>query len=155
MRICVVGIGYVGLVVGTCLAESGNDVVCIDTDEKKVEMLSAGNPTIHEYGLPYYLSRNIAEERLTFSTNLAEAIGKSQVVFIAVGTPAAPDGHIDTSSVWKVAEEIGRSMAHYTVITVKSTVPVGTAVRVREIVSGLTRQEFSIPPACKLPRSIK
>jgi UDPglucose 6-dehydrogenase len=144
MRICVIGTGYVGLVVGTCLAEGGNDVVCVDTDQKKVEMLSAGNPTIHEYGLPYYLSRNIAEERLSFTTDLSGAVEKSQVVFIAVGTPALPDGHIDTSSVWKVAEGIGKSLAHYTVIATKSTVPVGTAAKVREIVSALTEQEFSV-----------
>ncbi len=144
MRICVVGTGYVGLVAGTCLAEGGNDVICVDTDQTKVEMLSAGNPTIHEYGLPYYLSRNIEEERLSFATDLAGAVGKSDVVFIAVGTPAGPDGHIDTSSVWKVAEEIGRSMAHYTVMVIKSTVPVGTAARMREILLGLTKQEFSV-----------
>jgi UDPglucose 6-dehydrogenase len=144
MRICVVGTGYVGLVAGTCLAESGNDVICVDTDRKKVEMLSAGNPTIHEYGLPYYLSRNIAEERLSFTTDLAGAVGKSQVVFIAVGTPALPNGHIDTSSVWEVAGAVGRAMERYTVIVIKSTVPVGTAANVREVVSGITKQEFSV-----------
>ena len=99
MRICVIGTGYVGLVAGTCLAESGNDVICVDSDEGKVKTLTSGTPTIYEPGLSEYLRRNLAEKRLSFTTDLESAVKKSEVVFIAVGTPTDQDNRVDISSV--------------------------------------------------------
>jgi UDPglucose 6-dehydrogenase len=144
MRICVAGAGYVGLVVGTCLSESGNDVVCVDSDESKIEALSAGTPTIYEPGLSDYLARNLKEGRLAFSTDLASAVAGAEIVFIAVGTPTDSEKRPDMSSVWEVARVIGESLTGYTVIAVKSTVPVGTAARLKEMISGLTEHEFSV-----------
>ena len=96
MRICVIGTGYVGLVAGTCLAESGNDIICVDADEAKVKTLSSGELTIHERGLGEYFRRNLRENRLSFTTDLTGAVKKSQVVYIAVGTPMGEDMHVDT-----------------------------------------------------------
>jgi UDPglucose 6-dehydrogenase len=144
MKICVAGTGYVGLVAGTCLAESGNDVICVDSDKKKVEKLSSGTPTIYEPGLGEYLRRNLMEKRLSFTTDLESAVKKSEVVFIAVGTPIGRDMQVDLSSVWKVAEQAGKAIEGYTVVVIKSTVPVGTAKRVKEIISGATKHEFSV-----------
>lgn len=144
MRICVIGTGYVGLVAGTCLAESGNDVICVDSDEEKVKTLSSGSPTIYEPGLSEYLRRNIRENRLSFTKDLQTAVKQSEVVFIAVGTPTGRDNHIDLSSVLDVAGQIGKAIEKYTVVVTKSTVPAGTAKHIREIISSATGQEFSV-----------
>ena len=139
-----VGTGYVGLVVGTCLAENGNTVVCVDNDEGKIAALRRGEMPIYEPGLDEMIPRNVAEERLSFSTDLAAAVRASEIVFIAVGTPQGEDGPADMTHVLAVAEGVGRAMNGYKVLVNKSTVPVGTARRVREVVSRLTSHPFSI-----------
>ncbi len=144
MNIGVVGSGYVGLVVGACLAENGNCVICVDSDRDKIERLSRGEIPIYEPGLNEMVPRNVAEERLHFSTDLADAVRRSDVVFIAVGTPQDEDGSADLSHVLDVARGIARAMNGYKVIVNKSTVPVGTAARVRELVASLTPHPFAV-----------
>jgi UDPglucose 6-dehydrogenase len=144
MKIAVVGTGYVGLVVGACLAENGNDVICIDKDQAKVSTLEAGGMTIYEPGLEEIVRRNRAEDRLKFSTDLRTAVGASDIVFIAVGTPQGEDGSADLQHVLEVAREIGRSITKYTVIVDKSTVPVGTAKRVHAAIAEHSKQPFSV-----------
>jgi UDPglucose 6-dehydrogenase len=144
MRIAVVGTGYVGLVAGTCLAESGNEVTCVDVDTRKVEALKKGEVPIYEPGLEELLHRNIKAGRLLFTTEMKEAVGPAQVVFIAVGTPESENGDADLQHVLKAAEQIGRSLRQYTVIVDKSTVPVGTADKVREVISQVTQVEFDV-----------
>lgn len=144
MRICVVGTGYVGLVAGTCLAEMGNDVICVDNNEQKIKELMKGNIPIYEPGLEELIEANVREGRLNFSTNLAEAVDKSLVCFIAVGTPQGDDGSCDLSYVFGVAEEIAKTMKEYKVIVNKSTVPVGTAEKVTNAVKALTNCEFDV-----------
>ena len=131
MKIAVVGTGYVGLVTGTCFAEVGIDVTCIDIDQKKIDNLHQGILPIYEPGLEEMVSRNVDKGRLHFSTNLAEAITDCDVAFIAVGTPPGEDGSADLKYVLAVARGIGESMNNYCVIVTKSTVPVGTAAKVR------------------------
>src|ERR671931_2819267 len=135
MKITVVGTGYVGLVLGACLAENGNDVICVDKDESKIETLNAGGIPIYEPGLEEMVRRNRHEERLTFTTDLPAAVRASSIVFIAVGTPQGEDGSADLSHVLAVAREVGRAINKYTVIIDKSTVPVGTATKVRATVA--------------------
>ena len=132
MKITIVGTGYVGLVSGTCFAETGVHVHCIDNNEEKINMLNRGEIPIYEPGLSPMVKRNVDSGRLLFSTNLPEAIDDSQAVFIAVGTPPDEDGSADLSYVLAVAEEIGRSMTHYLVVITKCTVPIGTAKKVRK-----------------------
>jgi UDPglucose 6-dehydrogenase len=144
MKIAVVGTGYVGLVAGACLAETGNDVMCVDTDEAKVRLLRRGRMPIFEPGLEELVKRNIAEKRLSFTTLLPRAVRASTVIFIAVGTPQGEDGAADLQHVLGVAREIAQSMNGYKVIVDKSTVPVGTAARVREIVRRETTHPFSV-----------
>ena len=144
MKIAVVGTGYVGLVVGACLAESGNDVICVDKDEAKVRMLKRGQIPIYEPGLEEIVKRNKSEGRLTFTTQLPGAVKASQIVFIAVGTPQGEDGSADLQHVLAVARDVARSMDGYRVIVNKSTVPVGTAEKVREIVRRETTHPFSV-----------
>jgi UDPglucose 6-dehydrogenase len=144
MKIAVVGTGYVGLVLGACLAESGNDVICVDNVEAKVRMLRRGQVPIYEPGLQELVKRNKSEGRLTFTTELAKAVRTSQVVFIAVGTPQGEDGSADLRHVLGVAREIAKAMSGYRVIVNKSTVPVGTAEKVREIVRRETTHPFSV-----------
>jgi len=144
LRIAVVGTGYVGLVVGTCLAENGNTVVCVDNDQAKVAALRRGEVPIYEPGLEEMISRNVAEERLSFATDLPAAVRSSDILFIAVGTPQGEDGSADMTHVLKVAEEIGRTMNGHKILVNKSTVPVGTAKRVREVVSKLTSHPFAV-----------
>src|SRR5687768_3923834 len=127
MKIAVIGTGYVGLVVGACLAENGNDVICVDKDESKVATLKAGRMPIYEPGLEEMVRRNHSEVRLTFTTELDAAVQASDIVFIAVGTPQGDDGSADLQHVLSVARSVGRSMTKYTVVVDKSTVPVGTA----------------------------
>ncbi len=144
MKLCVVGTGYVGLVAGTCFAESGNDVICVDIDEAKVETLQKGGVPIYEPGLEELIRRNLAERRLWFTSDLVAAVRASEMCFIAVGTPEASDGSADLRGVLKVAEEIGASMNGYRVIVCKSTVPVGTADKVRAAIRAKTTHEFDV-----------
>ncbi len=144
MKIAVVGSGYVGLVLGACLAENGNAVVCVDKDESKVNTLKDGKMPIYEPGLEEIVRRNDHEERLSFTTDLATAVRGSEIVFIAVGTPQGEDGSADLQHVLAVARDIGRAMQKYTVIVDKSTVPVGTAKHVRDAVAKETMQAFSV-----------
>ncbi|MCK9457225.1 MAG: UDP-glucose 6-dehydrogenase TuaD [bacterium ADurb.Bin157] len=134
MKIAMIGTGYVGLVTGTCFADSGNEVVCVDTDEKKIENLKNGTIPIYEPGLDTLVKRNVEEERLTFTTNLEEAIDKSLLLFIAVGTPPGEDGSADLTYVLNVARDIGRKIKEYKIIVDKSTVPVGTGAKVKEVI---------------------
>src|SRR5204863_9227298 len=144
MKIAVVGTGYVGLVLGACLAENGNTVICVDKDESKIATLKAGRMPIYEPGLEEIVRRNDQEDRLTFSTDLPAAVRASAIVFIAVGTPQGEDGSADLQHVLGVARDVGRELRRYTVIVDKSTVPVGTAEEVRAAVAGATKQPFSV-----------
>ena len=144
MKIAVVGTGYVGLVVGACLAENGNNVICVDKDESKIATLNGGKMPIYEPGLEEMVRRNHSEERLTFTTDLASAVQASEIVFIAVGTPQGEDGSADLQHVLGVARDVGRAMNKYTVVVDKSTVPVGTATKVREAIATETTQPFSV-----------
>jgi len=144
MKIAVVGTGYVGLVVGGCLAENGNTVVCVDKDASKIATLTGGRMPIYEPGLEELVRRNDHEERLSFTTDLASAVRASDIAFIAVGTPQSEDGAADLQHVLAVAREIGRAMTRYTVVVDKSTVPVGTARRVRATIAKETTHTFSV-----------
>jgi UDPglucose 6-dehydrogenase len=134
MNICVVGTGYVGLVTGAVFADLGNDVVCVDNDAAKIAELVAGRMPIYEPGLEEMVMRNLADERLTFTTDLAAGVRRSVIVFITVGTPPKADGQADLSAVEAVAQGIARAMQRYTVVVNKSTVPVGTGEFVREVI---------------------
>jgi UDPglucose 6-dehydrogenase len=144
VHIGVVGTGYVGLVVGACLAENGNFVACVDNDEQKVRRLRNGEVPIYEPGLNEMVPRNVAEERLRFTTDLDEAVRQSEVIFIAVGTPQDEDGSADLTHVLDVARGIARAMNGFKILVNKSTVPVGTSVKVREVVSALTSHPFAV-----------
>jgi UDPglucose 6-dehydrogenase len=144
MKITIVGTGYVGLVAGACFAESGNDVVCVDKDETKIRLLRRGGMPIYEPGLEEMVRRNRQENRLTFTTTLAKAVRDSTIIFIAVGTPQGEDGSADLQHVLAVAREVARAMNGYKVIVDKSTVPVGTSVKVREVVRRETTHPFSV-----------
>jgi UDPglucose 6-dehydrogenase len=144
MNIAVVGTGYVGLVAGTCLAENGNDVVCIDKDPAKVKALQRGKIPIYEPGLEELVRRNRAEKRLTFTTALERGVRGAQVVFIAVGTPTGEDGSADLQHVLQVARDTAKAMNGYKVIVNKSTVPVGTAAKVRDVIRRETTHPFSV-----------
>ncbi|CAM3823421.1 UDP-glucose/GDP-mannose dehydrogenase family protein [Mucilaginibacter galii] len=133
MRIAVVGTGYVGLVTGTCLAETGNEVVCVDINEKKVEMMKAGKLPIYEPGLEQLFHRNIAQDRLKFTSNLAEGIQDAKIIFLALPTPPGGDGAADLSYVLGAAGDIAKLLTDYKVIVTKSTVPVGTADKVTAV----------------------
>ncbi len=136
MNLTIVGTGYVGLVTGTCVAEMGHHVTCVDIDDKKIEALREGVIPIHEPGLEPLVIENFKEERLLFSSSLAESMKDSNIYFIAVGTPPEEDGSADLKHVIAVAKEIGRNLTEYAVIVDKSTVPVGTADKVREAIQG-------------------
>lgn len=144
MKVCVVGTGYVGLVVGTCLAEMGNDVICVDNNLQKLSQLEKGIVPIYEPGLEELIKVNVAEGRLNFTSNLQEAVQKSLVCFIAVGTPQGEDGQADLKYVYEVAKSIGQSINDYKVIVDKSTVPVGTADAVSKIIKEHTNIEFDV-----------
>ena len=144
MKIAVVGTGYVGLVLGACLAENGNTVVCVDKDQSKIDMLEAGRMPIYEPGLEEMVRRNDHEERLTFTTDLRNAVRASSIIFIAVGTPQGEDGSADLQHVMDVAREIGRAIDKYTVVVDKSTVPVGTARKVRAAIAAETNRPFAV-----------
>jgi len=144
MKIAVVGTGYVGLVTGTCFAESGNTVTCLDVDARKIELLRGGGIPIYEPGLEELVRRNARERRLSFTTSYAEAIPGSDLVFIAVGTPPGETGEADLSYVLAAAEEAARHLDRYTVIVNKSTVPVGSGERVAAVVARATTQPFDV-----------
>jgi UDPglucose 6-dehydrogenase len=144
MNISVVGTGYVGLVAGSCFAESGNDVWCVDNDASKIESLRNGVVPFYEPGLPEIIERNLREERLTFTTDLDAAVKKSLVIFIAVGTPSTATGAADLTAVFDVATAIGRAMDRYKVIVVKSTVPAGTSEKIRDVLKKETKQPFDL-----------
>ncbi len=135
MKITMIGTGYVGLVTGTCLAEVGNDVMCLDVDARKIDILLAGGVPIHEPALEPMIRRNVSAGRLRFTTDIDAAVGHATVQFIAVGTPPDDDGSADMQYVLQAARNIGRRMTQWTLIVDKSTVPVGTADRVRDIVA--------------------
>jgi UDPglucose 6-dehydrogenase len=134
MKISVVGTGYVGLVSGTCFAETGVDVVCVDVDKKKIELLKNGQIPIYEPGLEDIFKRNVEKGRLQFTGDLAKSLEGTDAVFIAVGTPPGEDGSADLKYVLNVAGEIGRNLDHYMVVVTKSTVPVGTSVKVKNAI---------------------
>lgn len=137
MNIAVVGTGYVGLVTGTCLAAVGNNVICVDIDQKKVDMLNNGKIPIYEPGLEEMVVLNSEQGRLSFTTSIEEAVEKSLCIFIAVGTPPDEDGSADLQHVLKVAEDIAKNMEEYKIIVDKSTVPVGTAKKVSDLISSV------------------
>ena len=146
MKIAVVGTGYVGLVSGTCFAETGVDVVCVDVDQRKIDMLNNGQIPIYEPGLEDIYKKNVEKGRLSFSNSLAESIKDADVAFIAVGTPPDEDGSADLKYVLGVAREIGKNMDHYMVVVTKSTVPVGTSVKVKNaILEEFKKRSADIP----------
>ena len=144
MKIAVVGTGYVGLVTGTCFADTGNEVTCIDIDQKKVDQLSAGKITIYEPGLEKIFLRNLKEERLHFTTSLKEGIKDAKIIFLALPTPPGENGSADLKYVLGVADELGKIMDDYAVVVDKSTVPVGTADKVREAISKNSTVSFDV-----------
>lgn len=144
MRIAVIGTGYVGLVVGACFAETGNEVICVDKDAAKVRMLKRGKIPIYEPGLEELVRRNHSEKRLQFTQTLPDAVRRAEVIFIAVGTPTAEDGSADLQHVLSAAREVARAMNGYKVIVDKSTVPVGTSELVRTTMEKETRYPFSV-----------
>jgi len=144
MKIAVIGTGYVGLVVGACFAETGNDVICVDKDANKIGLLRRGRIPIYEPGLEELVRRNRNEKRLTFSTSLADAVKRSEVVFLAVGTPMGEDGSADLQHVLGAAREIGRAMNGYKIIVDKSTVPVGTSELVQHAIVQETTHDCAV-----------
>ncbi len=144
MRIAVVGIGYVGLVAGACFAEMGNTVACVDVDRRKITLLKKGEIPIYEPGLDELVRKNIREKRLSFTTQLREGIKHSQVILLALPTPPNEDGAADLRHVLAVVEQTGRLIKDYKVIVNKSTVPVGTVARIREIIRSKTRVPFDV-----------
>ncbi|MCB0429139.1 MAG: UDP-glucose/GDP-mannose dehydrogenase family protein [Flavobacteriales bacterium] len=144
MNVAVIGSGYVGLVTGTCLAETGNQVVCVDIDKEKVARMQAGEVPIYEPDLDVMFERNIKQGRLTFTTSLEEGVKNAKVVFMALPTPPGEDGSADLSYVLRVAEDLGRIMQDYKVVVTKSTVPVGTSDKVKEAIGRLAKAEFDV-----------
>lgn len=144
MKVAVVGTGYVGLVTGTCFAETGNDVTCIDIDKDKVEAMKNGKMPIFEPGLEILFERNISQERLQFTTSLEEGIKGAKVIFLALPTPPGEDGSADLKYVMGVAEEIGPLLTDYTIVVDKSTVPVGTAEKVKEQLEKGAKVDFDV-----------
>ena len=143
-RIAVVGTGYVGLVTGTCFAETGNQVICVDIDKDKVERMKNGEVPIYEPHLDVIFERNIKEGRLSFTTDLAEAIKDAEIIFLALPTPPGEDGSADLSYVLGVGKELGKIMTDYKVIVDKSTVPVGTSEKVEAAISEFANVEFDV-----------
>ncbi|MEM7260377.1 MAG: UDP-glucose/GDP-mannose dehydrogenase family protein, partial [Planctomycetota bacterium] len=144
MKIAVVGTGYVGLVAGTCFADTGQDVTCVDKDQSKIDALERGEVPIYEPGLDHLIHRNVEEGRLKFTTDLGQTIDGADVAFIAVGTPQSHDGQADLAAVRIVAAEIGKAMTGPLVVVNKSTVPVGTAKMVTDIISEHTQLPFDV-----------
>jgi UDPglucose 6-dehydrogenase len=144
MKLAIVGAGYVGLVAGTCFAETGNDVICVDIDESRIEMLKLGKVPIYEPGLEEMVRRNAAEQRLSFSMDLSAAVKKSAIIFIAVGTPQGLNGNANLDYVRATAKGIATAMDSFRVIVTKSTVPVGTADRIKQWIGEETAQPFAV-----------
>lgn len=144
MKIAVVGTGYVGLVTGTCFAETGNTVTCVDIDKEKVDKLKSGKITIYEPGLEQIFERNQKQERLFFTTDLAEGIKDAKIIFLALPTPPGENGSADLKYILKVADDLGPLLKDYTVIVDKSTVPVGTADKVRDHIAAKANVDFSV-----------
>jgi UDPglucose 6-dehydrogenase len=144
MRLAVLGTGYVGLVAGAGFADFGNEVVCVDIDAEKIERLKRGILPIYEPGLEKLVLHNVEEQRLFFSTDIAESVRGAEVVLIAVGTPPGPDGSADLSQVIAAAQAIGRAINGYTVVVTKSTVPVGTAEKIQTAIAQVTDQPFAV-----------
>lgn len=144
MKVAIVGTGYVGLVAGTCFAETGNEVICVDIDPAKIAKLKKGESPIYEPGLNELILKNVGESRLSFTTDLRDAVTRSHVVFLAVGTPSSVDGSADLSAVLKVAGDIAANMNGYKIVVNKSTVPVGTAKKVSDIMRSKTSHPFSV-----------
>lgn len=142
MKICVVGVGYVGLVTASCLAEAGNNVICVDKDEEKITGLKNGVIPIYEPGLTEMVQRNTKLDRLHFTTNLQHGVDNSLIIYLAVGTPSAEDGSSDLSAVLSVANDIAENMKDYRIIVTKSTVPVGTHKKISEIIKSRTQIPF-------------
>ncbi|MFA5239535.1 MAG: UDP-glucose/GDP-mannose dehydrogenase family protein [Phycisphaerae bacterium] len=142
MKICVVGVGYVGLVTAGCLADAGNNVICVDIDSDKIARLKKGIIPIYEPGLTDLVKHNEKLGRLQFTTVLKEGIDNSIVIFLAVGTPSAPDGSADMSAIFSVAGEIGENLTDYRVIATKSTVPIGTCEKITNIIKSKTKTPF-------------
>jgi UDPglucose 6-dehydrogenase len=152
MNIAVVGTGYVGLVSGTCFAESGNEVVCVDIDHKRIEQLNRGEVPIYEPGLEELVRRNVKDGRLSFTTELAPAVQRSMVSFIAVGTPMSATGAADLTGVLAAAEGVAKAATGYHIIAVKSTVPVGTNDKIRALVERVADHRID---ACSVPEFLK
>jgi len=152
MHVAVVGSGYVGLVAGACLAETGNDVVCVDVDESKIERLQRNEIPIYEPGLEPMVRRNQEGGRLTFTTDIGDAVRRARVIFIAVGTPPGEDGSADLKHVLAVATAIGKHLNEHKIVVTKSTVPVGTAVKVRAAIQAETKIPVSV---CSNPEFLK
>ncbi|MCF7810743.1 UDP-glucose/GDP-mannose dehydrogenase family protein [bacterium] len=144
MKVAVIGTGYVGLVAGACLADTGNDVICVDIDVERVDMLRNGKTPIFEPGLETLVKRNTDRNRLTFTTDTIEAVKKSKVIFMAVPTPMDEDGSADLQHLLNAAETVAKGINEYKVIVDKSTVPVGTATKVKELISSLTEYPFDV-----------
>jgi UDPglucose 6-dehydrogenase len=152
VRVTIVGSGYVGLVAGACFAETGNDVICADISAEKIAMLKRNEIPIYEPGLEAMVRQNQTEGRLTFTTDVGKAVEEAQVVFIAVGTPEGEDGSADLKHVLAVATTVGKHLAPGTVVATKSTVPVGTAVKVRAAIAAETTKPFAV---CSNPEFLK
>src|SRR3954463_113776 len=152
MHVAGIGSGFVGLVAGACLAETGNDVTCVDVDAEKITRLQRNEIPIYEPGLEPMVKRNQEEGRLTFTTDIAAAVRNARVIFIAVGTPPGEDGSADLKHVLSVAREVGRHMNDFKIVVTKSTVPVGTAERVRAAVRSETTSRFAV---CSNPEFLK
>jgi UDPglucose 6-dehydrogenase len=144
MKIAVIGTGYVGLVTGTCFAETGNDVVCVDIDQRKIDKLKSGEITIYEPGLEKLFLRNLKEERLHFTSNLVEGIKDAKILFLALPTPPGEDGSADLKYVLGVAADLGKIISEYVVVVDKSTVPVGTAEKVHKAIAANATVDFDV-----------
>ncbi|HBC46439.1 MAG TPA: UDP-glucose 6-dehydrogenase, partial [candidate division Zixibacteria bacterium] len=144
MKICIIGTGYVGLVAGAGLADFGNDVVCYDKDTQKIEFLINGGVPIYEIGLSDIMKRNIVKGRLTFSANLRSAVSESRVIFLAVGTPEGNNGEPDLSDMFEISDSLGKLISEYKVIAIKSTVPVGTHLLVRQRILAKANAPFDV-----------
>src|ERR1700704_2062407 len=144
MKIAVVGTGYVGLVTGSCLADSGNEVTCIDIDREKIERLKQGDIPIYEPGLAELVERNREAERLRFTTDLGPAVRASRLVVLAIGTPPAADGSADLSTLWTVVDQVAPHLRPDAIVITKSTVPVGTCARIRARLKELTGRDCDV-----------
>ena len=144
MKLAMIGTGYVGLVTGTCFAESGNSVICVDIDRRKIETLRGGEVPIYEPGLEELVARNCAAGRLNFTTDLADAVGRAEIVFNCVGTPEADDGTADLSRIWAAIDAIAPALQQHTIVVTKSTVPVGTAATIEKRLAAKTNEPIHV-----------